>query len=49
MRNEKQIDFIFQNIEKTDKAKKMILKMIILDIVNAEEELQVQIEELIKK
>lgn len=48
-RNEKQMDFIFQNFEKTDKAKKIILSMIMLDIINAEEELQTQIEELIKR
>ena len=48
-RLEKQMDFMFQNMEKTDKAKKEMLMMTILDMVGAEKELQSKIEELIKK
>ncbi|MEE9363817.1 MAG: DUF6090 family protein [Cellulophaga sp.] len=48
-RIEKQMEYIFQNFEKTDKNKKIIVKMMILDIVGAEKELQSKIEELIKK
>ena len=49
IRIERQMEFIFQNFEKTDRAKKIILRMMTLDIVNAEEELQSQIEEFIKE
>ncbi len=48
-RIEKQMDFIFQNFEKTDKGKKEVLKMIILDVVNTEKRLQSRIEEILKK
>tara|TARA_R110002050_G_scaffold109796_3_gene221137 strand:- start:8942 stop:9481 length:540 start_codon:yes stop_codon:yes gene_type:complete len=48
-RIEKQMEYIFQNFEKTDKNKKIIVKMMILDIVGAEKELQSKIDELIKK
>lgn len=48
-RLEKQMDFMFQNMEKTDKAKKEMLIMTILDMVGAEKELQMAIEESIKK
>jgi len=48
-RIEKQMEYIFQNFEKTDKNKKIIVKMMILDIIGAEKELQSKIEELIKK
>ena len=48
-RVEKQMEYIFQNFEKSDKNKKVIVKMMILDIVGAEKELQSKIEELIKK
>jgi len=48
-RIEKQTDFIFQNFEETDKSKKEILKMMILDIIGTEKRLQVAIEESIKK
>ena len=48
-RIEKQMEYIFQNFEKSDKNKKIIVKMMILDIVGAEKELQSKIEELIKK
>lgn len=47
-RIEKQIEYVFQNFEKTDRNKKIILKMIILDIVGAEKELESKIEKLIK-
>lgn len=47
-RLEKQMDFMFQNIETTDKAKKEMLMMTILDIVGAEKDLQSQIEELLE-
>ncbi|MCG8326795.1 MAG: hypothetical protein MI974_03865 [Chitinophagales bacterium] len=49
IRIERQMEFIFQNFEKTDRAKKIILRMMTLDIVNAEKELQSQIEEFIKE
>lgn len=48
-RIEKQMEYIFQNFEKSDKNKKIIVRMMILDIVGAEKELQSKIEELIKK
>lgn len=48
-RIEKQMEYIFQNFEKTDKNKKIIVQMMILDIVGAEKELQSKIEEFIKK
>lgn len=48
-RLEKQMDFMFQNMEKTDKAKKEMLIMTILNMVGAEKELQMAIEESIKK
>ncbi len=47
-RLEKQMDFMFQNMEKTDKAKKEMLMMTILDMVGAEKELQSAIEEVLK-
>lgn len=47
-RVEKQIDFIFQNFEKTDSQKKKILRMILIDIVNAEKRLSSEIEEILK-
>ncbi|AXT52894.1 hypothetical protein D1818_19470 [Aquimarina sp. BL5] len=47
-RIEKQMDFMFQNIEKTDKEKKKVLKMTILDIVGAEKSLLSQIEKILK-
>lgn len=48
-RIEKQMEYIFQNFEKTDKNKKIIVQMMILDIIGAEKELQSKIEEFIKK
>jgi hypothetical protein len=48
-RVEKQMDFMSQNMEKTDKAKKEMLMMTIFDIVGAEKELQSAIEEVLKK
>ncbi len=47
-RLEKQMDFMFQNMEETDKAKKEMLMMTITDMVGAEKELQVEIEDLLK-
>lgn len=47
-RLEKQMDFMYQNMEQTDKAKKVMLMMIISDMVNAEKELLAEIEELLK-
>ena len=47
-RLEKLMDFISQNIEKTDMVKKKILVMTILDMVGAEKDLQSQIEEILK-
>lgn len=49
LRIERQMDFTFQNFEKTDRKKKKILKMMMWDVVGAEKELQVKIEELLKK
>ena len=46
-RLEKQMDFMFQNMEATDKTKKEILIMTIIDMVGAEKELQSQIEEIL--
>jgi hypothetical protein len=43
------MDYIFNNFEKADRNKKIIVKMMMLDIVGAEKELQSKIEELIKK
>lgn len=48
-RVEKQIDFTFQNFEATERGKKEILMMMILDVVGVEKRLQSAIEELIKK
>ena len=48
-RIERQMEYGFQNFEKADKNKKVIFKMMILDIIGAEKELQSKIEELIKK
>lgn len=47
-RLEKQMDFMYQNMEQTDKAKKVMLMMIISDMVNAEKELLAEIEALLK-
>ena len=47
-RLEKQMDFMSQNIEKTDKAKKEMLLMTIFDMVGAEKQLQSAIEEVLK-
>ncbi len=48
-RIERQMDYIFENFEKADRNKKIIVRMMILDIVDAEKELQSKIEKLIKK
>ena len=47
-RIERQVEYGFQNFEKSDRNKKMIFQMMILDIIGAEKELQNKIEELIK-
>ena len=47
-RLEKQMDFMLQNMEQTDKSKKVMLMMIISDMINAEKELLAEIEELLK-
>lgn len=47
-RVEKQIEYVFQNFEKNEKNKKIVLKMMILDIVYAEKELESKIEKLIR-
>ena len=47
-RIEKQMDFTFDNFEETDKGKKEILMMMILDVVGAEQRLKSTIEELIE-
>jgi hypothetical protein len=48
-RLEKQMDFMFQNMEETDRAKKEMLLMKILDMVGAEKELQSEIQEVLKR
>ncbi len=48
-RIEKQMDYIFNNFEKADRNKKIIVKMMMLDIIGAEKELQSKIEKLIRK
>jgi len=48
-RTEKQLDFIFQNFEKSDKNKKIIVRMMMTDIIGAEKDLQDEIKEFIKK
>lgn len=48
-RIEKQMEYIFQNFEKADRNKKIIVRMMMTDIINAEEELKSEIEALIKK
>ncbi len=48
-RTERQMDFLFQNMEETDKGKKEIYRMIVLDIVGSEKRLQSTIEEILKE
>lgn len=48
-RVEKTADFILINIKKTDKESKELLKMMTIDLINAEKRLHSKIEELIKK
>lgn len=48
-RTEKQMDFIFQNFEKSDKNKKIIVRMMMTDIIGAEKDLQDEIKEFFKK
>ncbi|WP_298541258.1 DUF6090 family protein [uncultured Aquimarina sp.] len=48
MRTEKHMDFLFQNFEETDRKKKEVLKMLILDKVGAEKRLLSSIEEILK-
>lgn len=48
LRNEKQLDFLFQNIETNDKRKKEIFRMALLDIINAEKELKFEIQEILE-
>jgi len=45
----KQMDFIFQNFENSDMGKKIIVRLMMIDIINAEKALQDQIEEFIKR
>jgi len=47
-RIEKQTDFVFYNMEETDRVKKKIYRMIILDIIGSEQRLQSSIEELLE-
>ncbi len=49
IRTERQMDFIFQNFEKTDQKKKEVLRMMIWDIVGAEQELYLLIEGYLEK
>ena len=48
-RTEKQMDFIFQNFEKADRNKKVIVRMMMTDIISAEKDLQEEIEQFIEK
>jgi len=48
-RIQQQMTYAFQNFEKTDKNKKVIYQMMIIDIIGAEERLQAVIDDLIKK
>jgi len=48
-RLEKQMDFMFQNMEETDRGKKEILIMTIIDIVGAEKEMKAAIEGMLNK
>lgn len=48
-RTEKQMDFIFQNFEKADRNKKVIVRMMMTDIIGAEKDIQGKIEEFIRK
>ncbi len=48
-RIERQMEYIFQNFENTDRKKKEILRMMLYDIVGAEKRLQTKIEEIVKK
>ncbi|WP_299246611.1 DUF6090 family protein [uncultured Aquimarina sp.] len=48
MRTEKHMDFLFQNFEETDRKKKEVLKMLILDKVGAEKRLLSSMEEILK-
>jgi len=48
-RIEKQMDFMFQNMEETDRGKKEILIMTIIDIVGAEKEMKAAIEGMLNK
>ncbi len=47
VRSEKQVEFIFQNFESTERSKKTVLHMLMLDIINAEQELAADIDKLI--
>ena len=47
-RIDKQMDFVFQNFENTDKEKKEIYRMMIGDVVGTEKRLQSRIEEILK-
>ncbi len=48
-RIEKKSDFIFHNLQETNKEKKELLKLITIDIINAEKRLYYTIDEFIKK
>ncbi|WP_440881173.1 hypothetical protein [Tenacibaculum sp. C7A-26P2] len=48
-RIEKQVEYSFQNFERSGKNKKIILRMLILDIIGAEKELISEIEKFIKE
>jgi len=48
MRSEKLIDFIFQYYNQTDSGKKSVLKFMILDVIGAEKELKLKIEEALE-
>ncbi len=48
VRIEKTTDFIFENLQETDKRKKELLKLMTIDAINAEKRLYSTIEEFIK-
>ncbi|MFK7933669.1 MAG: DUF6090 family protein [Saprospiraceae bacterium] len=49
LRTEKMLDFLLPNIQETDRGKKTLLRMMVVDVVNAEKRLQANIEEFIEE
>lgn len=48
-RIEKTADFVLLNLTETDKGKKKLLRIMTIDVINAEKRLQANIEELLKQ